>query len=65
MILSNFGDIGSILDPFLGQTPIKLTLDPSGDESLPVRFQELQINAFPVKTRSNLPPSVALGMESI
>ncbi len=45
--------------------PQGLTLAPSGDESLPVRFQEPQTNAFPVKPKSNLSPSVPLGMEFI
>ncbi len=40
----------------------ELTLAPFGDEILPVRFQGSQINAFPVKQKSNLPSIVPLGM---
>lgn len=45
--------------------PQGLTLAPLGDESLPVRFQEPQTNAFPVKPKLNLSPGVPLGMEFI
>ena len=41
----------------------ELTLAPSGDEILPVRSQELQIIAFPAKTRLAKFSSVPLGME--
>jgi len=53
------------MDPILGLLLARLTMAPSGDEILPMRFQGSQINAFPAKTKSNLPPSVPLGMLSI
>jgi len=53
------------MDPIFGILLARLTLAPFGDEILPVRFQGSQINAFPVKQKSNLPSCVPLGMESI
>jgi len=40
-------------------------MSPSGEESLLARFQELQTTAFPVTTKTNLSPSVPLGMDFI
>ena len=61
----DFEDFWGILGSFLIPLSVELTLAPSGDESLPVRFQESQINAFPMKTKLNLRPGVPLGMKSI
>ena len=57
--------IGDISAKNSSIAPQGLTLAPSRDESLPVRFQELQTTTFLVTTKTNLSPSVPLGMEFI
>lgn len=58
-------ETGDISTKNSNTAPKGLTLAPSGDESLDVRFQELQTTAFPVTTKTNLFPSVPLGMEFV
>jgi len=65
MILLVFEDLKSIFGSISGHMPTRLTLAPFGDEILPVRFQEPQTYAFPVKPKSNLYFSVPLGMKFI
>ncbi len=65
MILLDFEDLESIFGPILDHMPTGITLAPSWDESLPVRFQEPQTDAVPVQPKSYLSPSVPLGMEFI
>ena len=61
----DFEDFLGILGSFFIPLSAELILAPFGDESLLVRFQESQINAFPKRTNSNLPSSIPLGMEYI